>query len=66
MNRQTDLIDPTLREVARLGRDARNDIEAILDVALDNVRHYQLLARVDALSADIGKFVLDTLAERGR
>jgi hypothetical protein len=33
---------------------------------LDNVRFYRVLARVDALGADIATLVAETLAERGR
>jgi hypothetical protein len=66
MNRQTDQIDATLREVAGLSRAARDEIDAILDTSLDNVRFYRVLARVDALGADIATLVGHALAERGR
>jgi hypothetical protein len=63
MERQTanQLIDSTVREVAGLSRAARDEIEAILDASLDNVRFYRVLARVDALSADTATLVANTL-----
>jgi hypothetical protein len=61
---RNQLIESTLREVADRGRAARDEVEDVLDVALDNRRYYRLLAVVDALSADVATIVQRALAAR--
>ena len=65
MERQTanQRIDATLREVVSLSRAARDEIDSILDASLDNVRFYRVLARVDALGADIATLVGNTMVD---
>ena len=54
--------EPTLRAVVHLCALARQDVERSLSTYLPNVEHYAVLARVDALSADVTRVVADALA----
>jgi hypothetical protein len=54
---------PTMRAAIQLCTTAQRDIETILGGALDNPTHYAVLGRLDALAADVGRFVADALAD---
>jgi hypothetical protein len=54
----------TLRTVVRICNTARHDIEHTLGAELPNPTYYAVLGRLDALTADVARFVADTLAEK--
>jgi hypothetical protein len=51
-----------LHGVIDMVKDAKHDAEVIVGGRLPNVEHYALLGRLDALAADVGRLVADTLA----
>lgn len=53
--------EATLRTVAALVGQARADVEQTVGTRLPNVEHYAVLARLDALSADIARYVGDVI-----
>jgi hypothetical protein len=63
MEQTSQQVAAVVEQVVGLSRAARDEIDAILDASLDNVRFYRVLARVDALGADIATLVGSTMAD---
>ena len=58
---QTEIV-ARMRDAVAICAKARQDIQTTLGNDLDNQTYYAVLGRIDALSADIARFVGDTLA----